>query len=119
MSDTYVLIHGAWHTGELLEPTAQYIRQKGHTVHCPTLKGNRPGDDRSQIGLEDAAQAVRELLHSSSDPPCAASPRLHGHDVGPALDRAVGPHAGTGLVVGHAEFARHAVLAAALGRRRG
>ena len=70
-------------------------------------------------GLEDAAQAVRELLHSSSDPPCAASPRLHGHDVGPALDRAVGPHAGTDLVIGHAELARHAVLAAALGRRRG
>lgn len=46
MSDTYVLVHGAWHTGELMEPVAQHLRAWGHTVHCPTLAGNRPGDDR-------------------------------------------------------------------------
>jgi len=62
MSDTYVLVHGAWHTGTLMEPTAEHIRHQGHTVHCPTLKGNRPGDDRSQIGLEDAAQSVCDYL---------------------------------------------------------
>ena len=62
MSDTYVLVHGAWHTGSLMEPTAEHIRHQGHTVHCPTLKGNRPGDDRSQIGLEDAAQSVCDYL---------------------------------------------------------
>ncbi len=32
MSDTYVLIHGAWHTGELLEPVAQAIRATGRCV---------------------------------------------------------------------------------------
>jgi hypothetical protein len=32
LSDTYVLVHGAWHTGELLEPVAQAIRAHGHMV---------------------------------------------------------------------------------------
>ena len=48
MSDTYVLVHGAWHTGAELEPAAAHIRKFGHTVHCPTLTGNRPDDDRSR-----------------------------------------------------------------------
>jgi hypothetical protein len=41
---TYVLVHGAWHTGELLEDTAKPMRAKGHQVHCPTLELNIPVD---------------------------------------------------------------------------
>jgi hypothetical protein len=41
---TYVLVHGAWHSGDLLENVASFMRDAGHTVHTPTLKGNRPGD---------------------------------------------------------------------------
>lgn len=26
MTDTYVLVHGAWHTGELMEPVAEHLR---------------------------------------------------------------------------------------------
>ena len=33
MSDTYVLVHGAWHSGAEIEPAAAHIRQMGHTVH--------------------------------------------------------------------------------------
>lgn len=58
MADTYVLVHGAWHTGELLEPVAQHLREQGHTVHCPTLAGNRPDDDRATSGLADAARSL-------------------------------------------------------------
>ncbi len=54
MGDTYVLVHGAWHTGAELEAVASNIRKGDHTVHCPTAKGNRVGDDRSKIGLNDA-----------------------------------------------------------------
>ena len=50
---TYVLVHGAWHTGDLLEDVARPIRAKGHQVHCPTLAGNRPGDVE-EVGLDDA-----------------------------------------------------------------
>jgi pimeloyl-ACP methyl ester carboxylesterase len=64
MSDTYVLVHGAWHTGELLEPVAQHLREMGHTVHCPTLAGNRPGDDRARTGLADAAQSLAAYLET-------------------------------------------------------
>ena len=63
MADTYVLVHGAWHTGELMEPVAQHLRAKGHTVFCPTLAGNRPGDDRSATGLADAAASLVDYLH--------------------------------------------------------
>ena len=78
MADTYVLVHGAWHTGDLLEPVAQHIRQQGHVVHCPTLAGNRPGDDRSKTGLADAAQSLAAYVeqHGLSDI------RLVGHSYG-------------------------------------
>lgn len=62
MADTYVLVHGAWHTGELLEPVAQHLRGMGHDVHCPTLAGNRPGDDRASTGLLDAATSLAAYL---------------------------------------------------------
>lgn len=43
---TIVLVHGGWHHGELWEPTAEALRQRGHDVHHPTVGGNRPGDDQ-------------------------------------------------------------------------
>lgn len=58
---TYVLVHGAWHTGDLLEDTAAPIRAAGHDVHCPTLAGNRPGDPKT-VGLDDAIQSVLDYL---------------------------------------------------------
>lgn len=78
MSDTYVLIHGAWHTGAELEATAQHMRQQGHTVHCPTLAGNRPDDDRSRTGLEDAARSVCDYLQQHE----LTGVRLAGHSYG-------------------------------------
>lgn len=85
MSDTYVLVHGAWHTGELMEPVARNLRDKGHTVHCPTLAGNRPGDDRSRIGLADAARSLIDYLETHD----LRGVRLLGHSYG-------------GMVISHA-----------------
>ncbi len=81
MSDMYVLVHGAWHTGAELEATAAHIRNAGHTVHCPTLAGNRPGDDRSKIGLNDAAKSLADFItqHNLRDV------RLVGHSYGGAV----------------------------------
>lgn len=59
----YVLVHGAWHTGELMAETAETIRAHGHTVFTPTLAGNRPGDDKS-LGLEDAIQSLVDFFAS-------------------------------------------------------
>ena len=64
MPDTYVLIHGAWHTGAELEPVAEALRRAGHTAHCLTLAGNRPGDDRRTSGLEDAIASVVAYLEA-------------------------------------------------------
>jgi len=58
---TYVLVHGAWHTGTELEPVAAPIRAAGHQVHTPTLEGNRPGDTKT-TGLAEAIQSVVDYL---------------------------------------------------------
>ena len=76
--DTYVLVHGAWHTGAELEATADLLRQRGHVVHCPTLAGNRPGDDRASTGLEDAAQSLAAFLDAHD----LQQARLVGHSYG-------------------------------------
>ena len=78
MSDTYVLVHGAWHTGAEIEPAAAHIRALGHTVHCPTLAGNRKGDDRSRIGLADAAESLCAYLRDAN----LRDVRLVGHSYG-------------------------------------
>ncbi|MEM7469117.1 MAG: alpha/beta hydrolase [Pseudomonadota bacterium] len=48
----FVVIHGAWHRGELFEATAQPIRDAGHDVLLPTLLGNGADDSRS-VGLDE------------------------------------------------------------------
>jgi len=81
MANTYVLVHGAWHTGELLEPTAAALRANGHTVHCPTLAGNRLDDDCSRIGLQHAAASLVEFLETRN----LSGVRLVGHSYGGML----------------------------------
>ena len=78
MSDTYVLVHGAWHTGAELEDVATEIRAAGHTVYCPTLAGNRKGDDRSRIGLSDAVASLVDHVESKQ----LGGVRLVGHSYG-------------------------------------
>lgn len=58
---TYVLVHGAWHTGSELEPVAAPIRAAGHQVHTPTIEGNRPGDAKT-TGLKEAIQSIADYL---------------------------------------------------------
>jgi len=58
---TFVLVHGAWHTGAEMEATAAPIRAAGHDVHCPTIAGNRPGDSK-EVGLAEAIQSIVDYL---------------------------------------------------------
>lgn len=78
MNETYVLVHGAWHSGAEIEPAAAYIRKLGHTVYCPTLAGNRPDDDRSSTRLEDAAHSLVDFLADHN----LQNVRLVGHSYG-------------------------------------
>ena len=58
---TYVIVHGGWHSGELFEPTAAFIRARGHQVFLPTLVGNRPGDTKT-TGLEEVIQSLEDFF---------------------------------------------------------
>ena len=58
---TYVLCHGAWHTGDELNAVAEPIRAAGHTVFTPTLKGNRPGDSK-KTSLDEAINSLVEYF---------------------------------------------------------
>jgi pimeloyl-ACP methyl ester carboxylesterase len=58
---TFVLIHGAWHTGAEFEAVAAPIRVAGHTVHVPTVAGNRPGDAKTS-GLDEAIQSIVDYI---------------------------------------------------------
>lgn len=78
MADTYVIVHGAWHTGTEMEAVANHIRHAGHSVHCPTLAGNHPDDDRSRIGLDDAITSVVDYLERED----LNNVRLVGHSYG-------------------------------------
>ncbi|MGR8918679.1 MAG: alpha/beta fold hydrolase [Gammaproteobacteria bacterium] len=54
---TYILVHGAWHTGALFEATAVPLRAAGHEVLTPTLLGNRPGD-RKDVTIDAVIEAL-------------------------------------------------------------
>jgi pimeloyl-ACP methyl ester carboxylesterase len=58
---TYVLVHGAWHTGRELEPVAESIAAAGHRAFTPTVRGNNPADSRN-TGLAEAIQSIVDFL---------------------------------------------------------
>ena len=57
-----VIVHGAWHSGPLLEQTAKYLRDDGWAVYTPTIKGNKPGDNRININLTDAIKSIVDYI---------------------------------------------------------
>lgn len=63
-SDTYVLIHGAWHGGWCWSRVADRLRQAGHRVHVPTLPGlgDRAHLLSPSIDLEAFIQDICQML---------------------------------------------------------
>jgi pimeloyl-ACP methyl ester carboxylesterase len=78
MTDTYVLVHGAWHTGAEMEAVAGHLRANGHVVHCPTVAGNNMDDDRDRIGLEQAISSIVAYIEEND----LRDIRLVGHSYG-------------------------------------
>lgn len=62
MSETFVLITGAWHGGWAWRPVAQHLRATGAHVLTPTLPGLHDGDDPTRYTLADVRDAVVELV---------------------------------------------------------
>ena len=52
-----VLVHGAWHGGELLEPVVGELELLGLQAFAPTLVGNREEEPPS-VGLKEAIQSL-------------------------------------------------------------
>jgi pimeloyl-ACP methyl ester carboxylesterase len=91
MSETFVLINGAWHGGWAWRPVAEHLRSAGHRVLTPTLPGLHDGDDPTRHSLADVADAIVRLVDDEdlSDvtlvahswggyPMTGAAPRLAG-----------------------------------------
>lgn len=62
---TYVIVHGAWHTGAQFEATAAPLRAAGHSVFLPTLVGNRPGDAKDS-GLNEAIDSLLSFIEAEA-----------------------------------------------------
>jgi pimeloyl-ACP methyl ester carboxylesterase len=93
MTDTYVLVHGAWHTGHELEAVAKHIREAGHHVHCPTLAGNHKNDSRARTGLDDAIGSLAHYLETHD----LKEVRLVGHSYGGMVISGVADRLGSRL----------------------
>ena len=74
---TFVLVHGAFQTGETWGLVAAELRRRGHTVHTPTLAGHGPDADMDLSHDDGVASLVGYLReHDLSDIV------LVGHSVG-------------------------------------
>lgn len=62
MSETFVLITGAWHGGWTWRPVATRLSAAGHRVLTPTLPGLGLGDDPRGVTLTDCVDAVVDLV---------------------------------------------------------
>lgn len=78
MSDTYVLVHGAWQGGWIWEKVAPLLEEKGHTVHAVDLPGHgRDGRDPAGQDLESYARDLAATLARMPEPAI-----LVGHSLG-------------------------------------
>jgi len=59
----FVLVHGAWHYGELWAPVRTRLEAAGHEVHTPTAGGLGPDDDK-HVDLRGAAAPIIEYIQS-------------------------------------------------------
>lgn len=73
----FVLVHGAWHFGELWEPVRGYLEAAGHEVHTPTAGGLRAGDDMD-VDLRGSAAPIAAYIREHDLTNCV----LVGHSWG-------------------------------------
>ena len=59
----FVLVHGSFQGGWIWKPTAERLREAGHTVYAPTLDGcgERSYQIRSGITIASQAQEIADL----------------------------------------------------------
>ena len=60
---TFVLVHGAWHSGQAFGAVASHLRTAGHEVHAPTVAGHGPAADPN-ASLDSAVDSVVDYIES-------------------------------------------------------
>jgi len=64
----FVLIHGAWHTGEHWQPVADHLRAAGHEVHTPTVAGHGKNVNKAVTHADGTRSVVDYLVeHDLND----------------------------------------------------
>jgi len=58
----FVLIHGAWHTGEHWDGVATVLRSQGHEVHTPTVAGHGVGVDKNVTHAQCSQSIVDDIV---------------------------------------------------------
>jgi pimeloyl-ACP methyl ester carboxylesterase len=58
---TFVLVHGAWHTGEHLSPIVEHLQSLGHIAVAPTLLGHGDGAD-PRVSHAQQVSGVADLV---------------------------------------------------------
>ena len=86
MSDTYVLVHGAWHTGEELEHAAKQIRKPATRSTARPWPATVPAT-KEPHGLMEAARSLEAFFDEAPERRGAHGPLLWRH----------GDHAADGL----------------------
>lgn len=77
-SRTFVLVHGAWHSGHCWEPVAKLLRAQGCTVYAPDLPGHGANAlPLDKVTLKAYVECLVELLDS-----LAEAVTLVGHSMG-------------------------------------
>ena len=59
----FILIHGAWHYGELWNEVRDYLEFEGHEVHTPTAGGLRKSDTK-YVGLNEAVEPIIDYIRA-------------------------------------------------------
>jgi pimeloyl-ACP methyl ester carboxylesterase len=81
---TYVLVHGAWHSGKELDAVAALLRSAGHAAFTPTIRGNGLEDPKT-VGLDEAIRSIEAYLVDN----CGGDVILVGHSFGGMIITAI------------------------------
>jgi hypothetical protein len=92
----FVLVHGAWHTGDAWKDVIAALAKRGYTAEAITLLGNGPGaGDPSTATLDEDAAALVALLQKQPEPVIVVGHSAAGAVIEQAVPKAVGKVAET------------------------
>jgi pimeloyl-ACP methyl ester carboxylesterase len=85
----FILVHGAWHTGDAWDGVIKGLQQRGFTAEAITLPGYGPGNgDPGTATLEDCAAALAAVLQRQQAPVVVVAHSAGGVAVQQAVPRA-------------------------------